>query len=266
MARKKIILFSDLHVDRWAWERRKMFVDFLKYVETEASEVIILGDLLDFPSLKGDNIWPKHEGLINRLRRLPEQGIPLTYLIGNHDISLRGVELELDNLIITYRNKQRPLLRTFFGREVYIEHGHEYDPLFQEHVYDALEFLRSVTGQALDARALDFLRNISTTFRIDIGRRNTGLPIKHHSEDIGVPERILKIWDTAAEQILKRMRVDIVFFGHTHAPGVTRMQSQGQYYVNTGDWITHTTFVEMTPGNLWLKDWKTDTVMDRIKF
>ena len=266
MTKRRIIIFSDLHIDRWDWERKEIFMQFLKYVEREASEVYILGDLFDFPALRGENIWPRHKEIILRIRRLAEKGINVTYLIGNHDVSLRGIEIEQPNFTVTYRDRHRPLVKTIFGQEVYLEHGHEYDPLFQEHIYDAFDFLKAVTGKAVDVMALDMLTNIKRAFEQRPKKIAAGLPLKDDSAEMGVPDRFLKIWESAAEQILKRTRYNIVFFGHTHAPVITRMATAGQYYVNTGDWYTHSTFVEMTPKILKLRDWISNTQLDKIHF
>ena len=265
MAKRKIVLISDLHIDRWDWERRKIFHEFLKYVEGNAAELYILGDLLDFPSLRGENIWPRHEELINKIRSLAKKGVAVTYVIGNHDISLRGVEIEQKNLTITYRDRKRPLVKTFFGQEIYMEHGHVYDPLFQEHIYDLMDFVRTVSGKAIDTSATQLLKDLARVFQIKSLKRDSGLPLKPYSDEIGVPDRFLKIWEIAAEQILKRMRYNIVFFGHTHSPMVVPMATKGQYYVNTGDWVTHSTFVEMTPKSLWLKDWMSGVTLSKIK-
>jgi len=266
MAKRKIILFSDLHIDRWDWERKDHFIEFLHYVEREASEVYILGDIFDFPALRGENIWPKHRDIINAIRSLSSNGVDVTYIIGNHDISLRGIEIEQKNLTMTYRDRHRPFVKTIFGQEVYMEHGHDYDPLFQSSIYDVIDFLKAVTGKAVDIMTQDVLGDLKRLFNQRPRKKDGGLPLKDESAEVGVPERFLKFWESAAEQILKRTRYNIVFFGHTHAPGIMRMESKGQYYVNTGDWFTHSTVVEMTPKALKVRDWITDTQLDKIRF
>lgn len=244
---KPCILISDLHADRWDRERKEHFFEFLDYVEKNASSMYIIGDFFDFPALKGGGIWPKHKEIINRLSSMPLKGIPFTYLIGNHDISLRGIELDEGGFTMTYCDAKRPFEREIFGKKVYMDHGHIYDPLFQDHIYDAFEFLRTVTGKAVDQHAVDFLRDV-----VRILQRQ---PKRKTRESVGVPEQFLKIWEQAAEQILKRMRYDIVFFGHTHAPMIVEMQSHNQWYVNTGDWNEHSTFVELSKKKIILKDW-----------
>jgi UDP-2,3-diacylglucosamine hydrolase len=262
----KTIFFSDLHIDRWNRDRKDAFLDFMKYVEKEASEVYVLGDIFDFPALKGDSVWPRHEEVVMRLRRLAKKNIALTYLIGNHDISLRGIEFSEKNFRITYCDNKNPILKKIAGRTVYMEHGHYYDPLFQDHIYEAVDFLKSLTGQAVDVKAVDFLRDIVRIMQRNPKKKPAEIARKHDEKEFGVPEKFLKIWETEAEQILKRTRCNIVMFGHTHAPLISRMLTKDQFYVNTGDWFAHSTFVELTPKSLKLKDWLTDSTLDKIKF
>jgi UDP-2,3-diacylglucosamine hydrolase len=258
------ILISDLHVDRWDRERKERFFDFVDFVEKNAQALYVLGDIFDFPPLKGETVWPRHKLLITRLLDLPKKGIPLVYLIGNHDISLRGIELYEKDFTITYCDAKRPLEREIFGKKAYMDHGHFYDPLFQDHLYEAAEFLRSVTGKAVDQSAVDFWRDVVRIFQRNPKDKPT---VKTHDrQQIGVPERFLKIWEQAAEQLLKRMRYDVVFFGHTHAPNIIETEAKNQWYVNTGDWLTHSTYVEFTDTGISLKDWLSGTLLKEITF
>lgn len=263
---KKVFIISDLHMDRWNRDRKDVFLEFMKYVEKEASHVYMLGDIFDFPALQDDSIWPRHEEIITRLRRLPKKGIEFVYIIGNHDISLRGIEISDDNFTITYCDNKRPFVRNIFGQTVYMEHGHYYDPLFQDHIYGAIDFLKSLTGRAVDVKAVDFLREIVRIMQRQPKYTGEFAHVLTGEVEIGVPDKFLRIWQSAAEQILKRTRYNIVVFGHTHAPLITPMLSKGQHYVNSGDWYKHASYIEMSPKSLKLRDWITDTPIDKIKF
>jgi len=265
---KPVIFTSDLHVDRWDRERRDSFFRFLDHVERTAAEFFIIGDILDFPAAKGQSVWPRHRDLITRLREMPAAGVPFTYIIGNHDISLRGIEIAEAGFTVTYCDAKNPVERDLLGKKVYMDHGHFHDPLFQDHIYDAMDFLRDVTGAAVDRKAVDFLKDVIRIFqrRPKHGADKDEIPAR---EEVGVPDRFLKIWEQAAEQLLKRMRYDIVMFGHTHAPAIVEMPGQGrksQWYVNTGDWVAHTTFVELTAKKMALKDWAAGETLKEVAF
>ncbi|MEW5945964.1 MAG: UDP-2,3-diacylglucosamine diphosphatase [bacterium] len=258
MRRKKekpVVVISDLHVDRWENGRKEMFFEFLDHVVKTAKEMYVLGDIFDFPPLKGETVWPGHREIITRLRSLPERGIPLTYVIGNHDLSLRGIELDEGGFTMTYCDRKRCLVREIYGARVFMDHGHFHDPLFKEHIYDAIDFLRNVTGEPVDRRAVDFFRDVVRIFQREPKRKAAPGRKERTPGEVGVPERFLKIWEDAAEQVSKEMRCDAVVFGHTHAPGITPVAGGGKLYVNSGDWTTHATYVEFTPGKISLRDW-----------
>lgn len=255
-----------MHIDRWDRARKETFLEFLQYVQSVAFELYVNGDIFDFPALKGETVWPRHSDIILGLRALSDNGARVTYLIGNHDISLRGIEVHEQNFTVTYRDRKTPMEKNFHGRSFYIEHGHYYDPLFQDHVYEAIDFLKMLTGQAVDVKTVDFVRDMSSLFQRDRKADKHFQGVVDEKPKIGVPERFLKIWDAAAEQLLKRMRYNFVVFGHTHAPGILRMQTPGQYYINTGDWLDNSTYIEYGPDNLVLKDWITSKELDRIDF
>ncbi len=251
---KPYVFFSDLHIDRWDRLKKERFFEFIERVEETAAGVYILGDIFDFPALKGDSIWPRHKDTVNRILGLSRAGLPVNYLIGNHDISLRGIEIEEVNFRLTYPDNKHPFEVELFGKKVYMEHGHYYDPLFQEHIYDAVDFLRAVTGKAVDQSATDFLRDVVRIFQRKPKHDADKAAAKEKTE-VGVPERFLKLWEEAAEQLLKKRRCDIAMFGHTHGPALSRMLGGPQFYVNTGDWVAHSTYVEMTENSISLMDW-----------
>ncbi len=262
---KPIILTSDLHADRWDSSRRRSFFEFVDFVKGRAAEFYILGDIFDFPALKGNGIWPQHKELITRLLSISRSGIPFTYLVGNHDLSLRGIEIAESNFIMTYSDDKHPLERSFHGHHAYMEHGHFHDPLFQDHIYDAIDFLRTVTGQAVDQHAVDFMKDVVRIFQRQ--PKHKQLPRhKKAEQEMGVPERFLKIWEQAAEQACKQKGYDIILYGHTHAPAILEMTGGRQWYVNTGDWAIHSTYVEITPAGIALKDWITKKTLRDVRF
>jgi UDP-2,3-diacylglucosamine hydrolase len=247
---ERTFIFSDLHMDRWTEERRQIFRGFMSHVEEHATECLVMGDILDFPAPAGKSVWPDHREIILRLRALPKLGIKTTYVIGNHDIGLHGVEVHEKDFTVTYVSNKQPMLREFGSVKAHIEHGHDYDPLYREHVYDAVEFMDRLTGTELDQWVTDLWSDLAHVFD------HSGKRGRSHGKEPGVPERLLKIWQRAAEQILKKQQhLNCVLFGHTHAPMIVPMLSEKQYYVNTGDWLVHMTYVEISGGHVSLKSW-----------
>lgn len=295
---KPTILISDLHADRWDRDRKELFFSFLDYVEKNALELYVLGDIFDFPAPKNNSIWPRFKDLITRLRALPSKGVPVLYMIGNHDISLRGIEFEEAGVTMTYSDSKHPVVKIIHGKQIYMEHGHYYDPLFRDHIYDAMDFLKEVTGKSLDKQAVDFMRAMvrilqrrpktaqeAQSAKNPLPAKTTNAqPPKHaqatravqppqtdtkpqtNETEIGVPERFLKIWEQAAEQLIKRMRYDAVIFGHTHAPDIIEMTDRKHWYINTGDWATHNSYIEFTKAGISLYEWPSRSAIKKVYF
>jgi UDP-2,3-diacylglucosamine hydrolase len=57
---------------------------------------------------------------------------------------------------------------------------------------------------------------------------------------------ILERW--AREELLADPELDLVLLGHTHTP-VKREVAPGRFYLNSGDWLHHRTFLELREGS-----------------
>ncbi len=125
----KAYFLSDLHLgapyfpDSHESERR--VVDFLESIRHDASEIYLLGDILDY--------WYEYRYVVPRgfvrffgkLAELSDSGIRITWLIGNHDIwifdyipSELGVEV-VDGI----------LERSILGKDFLLSHGDGIPPL-----------------------------------------------------------------------------------------------------------------------------------------
>jgi UDP-2,3-diacylglucosamine hydrolase len=61
------------------------------------------------------------------------------------------------------------------------------------------------------------------------------------------PERAAELQAWARSQLLGRSDIDLVLAGHTHLPLVDQV-APNRYYVNTGDWLSHFTYLVLQPG------------------
>lgn len=233
MAGAKLIVVSDLHVDRWkSQEKFRQFDDFLLYVRREAHTLVLNGDVLDLPPTEGERVSDESKRVLLSLLQLPLQGIRLVYVVGNHDIAFRGWPLELGSVFrIVYPFEVVEVA----GRRIRIEHGHYYDPLFNGG-YDILagiqKFLNYDVGKiAVDTwkAATRLLQRVSpTTGQSEVGRANE--------------PALFGRWKEAAER-LKAAGFHYIMFGHIHSPKGS--DTEPSYYINTGDWVDHTTVTEV---------------------
>jgi len=144
----KIVVVSDLHLgvlDKYSenQKNRSVFIEFLKRVENTADigELVIAGDLLDewylpltYPSYENSSdfyrlVVKNNQAVFDELNTLIGKGLKLTYVPGNHDMTLEDDILRQALPGVFQARDARGLGAYVTGRrnEIVIEHGHRYD-------------------------------------------------------------------------------------------------------------------------------------------
>jgi len=113
---------SDLHLGDGSrtddFHRDKELIKFFEYAESQAQELIILGDFLELWQSDLDKVLFVHNEVIKKLFELRNK-IKVTYVIGNHDYIpfIRFADLGL-GICTEYNDKENKII---------CEHGHKYD-------------------------------------------------------------------------------------------------------------------------------------------
>ncbi|MBC8473622.1 MAG: UDP-2,3-diacylglucosamine diphosphatase [Candidatus Omnitrophica bacterium] len=116
------IFISDLHLGDGSrtddFNRDKELLKFLEFVEDEAGELIIVGDLFELWQADMDRILFRHNEVVNKILSLRSK-IRVTYVVGNHDyipfIKFTGSGADI---CLEYND---------LGSGIIAEHGHRYD-------------------------------------------------------------------------------------------------------------------------------------------
>jgi UDP-2,3-diacylglucosamine pyrophosphatase LpxH len=136
MATGPLVLVSDIHVDEWhrdlppdaVEQKRARLLDFFDWlVDASGSRrLVIAGDLVDLPQSDGEAVLPRFWDIATKLKKVLDAGIELTYVVGNHDCGIVGLDVLLDTppLRIDYPY----ILAESGGKTFLIEHGHLHDP------------------------------------------------------------------------------------------------------------------------------------------
>lgn len=225
--------------DADAAERAKeqALIDCLEAHADEVDHLYLLGDVFD-GYIEYRHLVPKgfvrFQGL---LARWTDRGVPVTYLLGNHDpwhqdhfSTELGVRLVADAEETTH-----------FGHRLHLAHG---DALASTHrFHDWLRFL---------------LRH-----PVPVGLYRTLLPA---NVGLGLARWVSRqVYDpdsetTTAAQLRRRARsllrhppLDAVILGHSHVP-VLHDEANGAY-ANTGNWYEQRSFVRLDKAGLHLKRW-----------
>ncbi|MFA5867135.1 MAG: metallophosphoesterase [Actinomycetota bacterium] len=286
-----IIIVSDLHIDTWdngektqGKTKARHFLDFLEAKTPEIEALYIAGDLMDMPPVRNHDVVPKGSvaeqvmsGLVAFASK-PDKD--LVYLVGNHDIGISGLRINLDfqvpwlgRMAITY---PRVYIETPAGG-VLVEHGHFYDPSLMLFAGDLIlgTYYGDVRGlPASDVssgviRALQRRDPVTAERVVEAGAmepvakqrpgcrsigRNMINSVQHwfgSTVDVVSPE----LWRKAAPTALAEYndsadadhQANTIIFGHTHTPD--SMTWDDMQYFNSGSWSSNgpqSTYLEIS--------------------
>jgi len=232
---KPVLLASDVHLGAVRTGRERAFLAWLEYASGAASWIILNGDLFDFWFEYRRGTTRGHEDVLDALRSVVTGGVPVTLMGGNHDWwggrYLRE-EVGLEFL-------QDPAIREIAGRRTLLAHG---DGLGK----GDLSYL--VMRAVLRGRATQWAFGMLPPAVGDRIARAVSRT-EHKWDEWGEPQqsrdRALEAWAEA------RLRADaelgLVVLGHTHRPRIREVTS-GQWYVNSGDWMSHRSFLTLEVG------------------
>ena len=228
----KRVVISDLHIGS-AYCKEEELSQFLNGLECD--EIILAGDIVDFVKI------PIFSELSLEILRKIVAFPRVVYIIGNHDFSFdafAGHRLNHIHFMEKYEFEEG-------GRTFRIEHGDRYEKgIWAKWSEGALLKFISVLQDWLERR-----------FSIDLATwwANRAL----------AKRKLVRIWDI----IDFNNDVDVAIMGHSHRPEVViwvDQEEQIKTYVNTGDWVEHTTYAQIIDGVIRLKKFKKTLDIDGI--
>jgi len=217
----KRVVISDLHIGSTHCREE----DLLHFIQTvECDELILAGDVVDF--IKIPSFTSKTAELLNTLSRFNS----VIYIIGNHDHSLASfINRTLGNIKFHSRYEFMDGNRKFR-----IEHGDAYDTSFWHQYTEG--FLIKIISVFQDW--------IERTWDVDLATWWANRKIKKR--------KLIRIWDI----INLNNDVDVFIMGHSHTPEAVIWVDEDENiktYINSGDWVAHTTYVSIENGVTRLK-------------
>jgi len=232
---KPVLLVSDIHLGATPPAHRRAFSAWLEYAAVEASSLIINGDLFDFWFEYHWGITRGHEDILTRLREIVESGVPTTLVGGNHD--WWGGRYLTNEIGLEFL--KHPVTRTIAGHRTFLAHG---DGLGAgDWGYLAL---KAVIRSPLTRFAFGCLP-VQVGDRIAGGVSNTEDRWDQWGDGQKVRSGVMETW--ALEKLGREPELDLILLGHTHLP-LLREAGPGRWYVNSGDWVFHQTYVTLEEG------------------
>ncbi len=237
----RAVFISDIHLGTRDC-RTDLLLDFLGSVH--ADELILVGDIVDFWSLRRSLYWPQsHSEVLRAILGKTRQGTRVIYVPGNHDEPLRDMCGSHFGLLEVQREY---LHETARGRRLLVLHGDEFDAVVK------CNRLLAALGSGLYDVALALNRALNR-LRRRCGYRYWSLAsyLKTH---IGNAMEYVHGFEQAAAHTARRRGLDGVVCGHIHRPEIVELG--GVLYCNSGDWVDScSALVERRDGELQLWHW-----------
>lgn len=236
--RDKIYFLSDAHLGADPPEQERLkgakLQSFLDLVKQEGKRLYLVGDLFEFYFEYRTVLPREHLQTLSLLRDVHAAGLPITYVVGNHDYwfnsldhSLR-IEVVPDYLDIVLQ-----------GKRLFIAHG---DGLGKgDYGYRVLKKI---------------LRHPVNIFLYSLIHPDLGIPlakgVARLSRAKGYARTGVRLRSFARAKLAQGY--DVVILGHSHVPGLS--EEEGGIYLNLGDWREQFTYGVLEDGRLRLEHWK----------
>jgi UDP-2,3-diacylglucosamine hydrolase len=247
----KIYFASDAHLGMHpaekSIERERILVNWLDEVRKDATEIYLLGDMLDY-WFEYRKVVPRgFTRFLGKIAEITDSGIPVHYFTGNHDVWVFDYLPKETGVLV----HNEPLIKEINGKRFYIAHGDGLDPADKGYIF----LKRIFTSKFLQWAYARLHPNCATAFAHYWSRKSRfakGISIEFKGEE---KEELLVF----ARNLLKKEYFDFLIFGHRHIPLEYNIPgSQSKVFI-LGDWIVNYTYAVFDGENVYLKKYHNST-------
>lgn len=237
MKKRKVdlVIISDIHLGTYGCHAKEL----LRYLKSiKPKKIILNGDIIDIWNFK-KQYWPKeHMQIIKYLTKKIANDIPVIYITGNHDETLRKFSgFKMNNFTIT--NK---LLLDLNGEKAWIFHGDVFDVTMKHS-----KWLAKLGGKGYDILILlnRFVNKISE--KLGRGKISFSKKIK---DNVKSAVKFINNFEQVAADLAIDKNYKYVICGHIHQPVIKEIHNQkgSVTYLNSGDWVENLTALEFHEG------------------
>ncbi len=233
------LVASDQHLGAAPTDRVEAFHAWLDLAADRTRHLVLNGDLFDFWFEYGSVIPRGYTRTLGKLAELVDGGMRIDFVGGNHDWwggSFLRTEIGL-------HVHHAPVRLELAGRSALVAHG---DGLGRGDL--GYRMLRLLLRGRLTR--LGF-RWIHPDVGAWIAGRVSRTELRGMSDDAPPDPRLLErsaaLERWARDTLLADDALELVLLGHTHLPRKVEV-APGRFYLNSGDWLAHCTWVELEPG------------------
>ena len=248
---KKVYFASDNHLGApttaESLPREKKFVRWLDLIKKDAAAVFLLGDLFDF-WFEYNYVVPRgFTRTLGKLAELTDNGIPVYYFVGNHDLWMRGYFEEELNIPVFHK----PQVFEINGKRFFIGHGDGLGPGDKGFKRMKKVFTNPVAQWFFRWLHPDLGVRMAQYFSVK-NRLISG------DEDVTFLGEEKEWLVQYAKRKLSEQHFDYFVFGHRHLPLDIELAATSKY-INLGDWISYYSYGVFDGASLSLEYFEKDS-------
>lgn len=222
-------------------EREVRVVQWLEQIAPQADHLFLLGDIFDFWFEYKDVVPKGYYLFFSQLAKMRAKGTEIYFFTGNHDMWVKHyLEDELGMKI--FRKEQ---LFEINGKRCLIGHGDGLDP--KDRGYRFIKWVFAFPPNIALYGALPPRWAFAIARACSRGSRaqSSGSSAKHEERARKQEQATL----THIRQQHQQHHLDYVMYGHRHLPMEVSME-ENLVYFNTGDWLTHSSYLQWVDGDV----------------
>jgi UDP-2,3-diacylglucosamine pyrophosphatase LpxH len=232
-----IVVISDVHLGTYGCQAKEL----LRYLKSIKPKILVLnGDIIDIWQFS-KSYWPEaHTKVLRRILKFIADGVPVYYLTGNHDETLRKfADFDLGSFKLL--NK---VLLNIDGKKAWIFHGDVFDVTMQHSKwlaklgavgYDTLILINSMVNWGLTVmgkQKMSFSQRVKARFKDAV--------------------KFINEFEQTAADLAVNKGYDYVVCGHIHHAEIRTIDNTEKtgsvLYLNSGDWVESLTSLEYNNG------------------
>ncbi len=245
-AHQKIFFASDFHLGtpdaQSSREREQKIVRWLNSISDTAAAIFLVGDIFDF-WFEYDKVIPK--GFLrftSKITSLREQGIPIFFFTGNHDLWMRDYFTEELGIPVFHN----PINMEINHKKFLIGHGDGLGPGDRKY-----KVLKKIFSNPACQWLFKWVHPDIGIKLAQMWSRSSQLTnsAKMEHEFKGKKNEWLYLY---CQEVESRMHFDYYVFGHRHLPLTLEVGKRSTYF-NLGEWVTQCHYGEFDGEAFYLK-------------
>lgn len=230
-----LVVISDVHLGTYGCHAKEL-LHYLRSIKPK--QILLNGDIVDIWQFS-KRYWPEsHMKVVRKILKFVADGVPVTYLTGNHDEMLRKfADFQLGSLTLT--NK----LSLCIGKKrAWVFHGDVFDVSMQH-----AKWLARLGAIGYDSLIL--LNSMVNWVLIKLGREKMSLS-KRIKNSIKNAVKFINDFEVTAATLAIEKGYQYVICGHIHQPEIRVIETEkgSVTYLNSGDWVENLTALEYHRG------------------